>query len=549
MRKTKNIFSLFSLLSATVSLPFFATSCIFPKEKKNEEQEPNEDINKPDIKPTKKPNKNQTGSTEDNKVVAKPQPKPKPQPQPKPVPKVEEIDNRIYKYGLKADSIAEMQLNENKKALSLSKVMNFVGDIDSVEHTRNTQLNALVNKALKLRDELIELNEKIYNAFGLHEGRYKTYLDAYENFVTIGFNQLNTGLTANINGTPYPTIRYILENYEDNPYTIQGNIRFFTNILDNIEKSINYYKKDLDLSFDLKDAYEVDLNNLDFLKTAKAVDTLSKEQVLQIRKDLLFKGKITTQLQLTRHNSSRSQDKLFADFYSTWYDITGGSNYFNDVADTTLSYTNNKILIKPDSIRYRTDSAREEVELNSLMTAVIYKIISKNMTIEQKVRAIHNWVVENNEYLINWELKNSDKEPLRSQCRSPYSYFTAQKRRIVCEGYARTFSRFLTLMNIPVWYIGGPAATTSGQEGHAWNMVRINGKEYYFDPTWNDPSMDASMDKNFQGKRMMPHRFKYYMLTWNQIKNTRDTARDFSNTVKEIASIRNAKGLDYIKVY
>lgn len=175
---------------------------------------------------------------------------------------------------------------------------------------------------------------------------------------------------------------------------------------------------------------------------------------------MLFKGKITSDIAVTNHNLG----DYFWDLNSTWYDITGGSNYFNDKIIERITYTRQKINIKESEFRYRTDSASEEVKLNSLMTEVIYKIISKKMNDEQKIRAIHNWVIDNNEYLTDGELALSNNEPIRSQCRSPYSYFTKPKRRIVCEGYARTFSRFLTLINIPVWYVTGQAANSSGKK-------------------------------------------------------------------------------------
>ncbi|ADN69409.1 transglutaminase-like domain-containing protein [Mycoplasmopsis fermentans] len=515
MKKNK-IFNWLGTLTAIVSLPTITTSCFW------------DDVTG---------NIPSTPSTTVTPVTPEPGPGPAPKPG----------DNKpssIYKYGLKENTKEEKEANEVEKALYLSKVKYFVSDVETVKDTTSSKVDLLVKKALKLKKELLELNEKIFNAFGLHEGRFESYLNAYKNFVNIGFVQSNTGLTATINGNPEPTIKYILENYISQGSLLNLNYKFFNDILSNIEKSVKYYKKDLDLSFDIKDAYEVDLNNLDFLKSAKAVDTLTKEQVLKIRKDLLFKGKITSDIAVTNHNLG----DYFWDLNSTWYDITGGSNYFNDKILERITYTRQKINIKESEFRYRTDSASEEVKLNSLMTEVIYKIISKKMTDEQKIRAIHNWVIDNNEYLTDGELALSNNEPIRSQCRSPYSYFTKPKRRIVCEGYARTFSRFLTLINIPVWYVTGQAANSSGQEGHAWNMVRLGGRELYLDPTWNDPTMGPSMKNYFEGKKMMPHRFTYYLLTWDQIKNTGNTARDFDQSIKKIAAYRQSLGLDYIHV-
>lgn len=529
MKKKNRIFNWLGALAAVVSLPAITTSCFWDDVTGNTPSTPSAPVTPVTPEPG-------------------PGPTPGPTPEPGPGPTPEPGDDKpssIYKYGLKENTKEEKEANEVEKALYLSKVKYFVSDVETAEDTTSSKVNLLVKKALKLKKELLELNDKIFNAFGLHEGRFESYLNAYKNFVNIGFVQSNTGLTATINGIPEPTIKYILENYTSKRSSLNLNYVFFNNILSNIEKSVKYYKKDLDLSFDLKDAYEVDLNNLDFLKSAKAVRNLSKEQVLKIRKELLFNGKITENI---IWDNSQSSGDLKTDFDSAWYDISGGSNYFNDKIYNLKGSVSKWLNISTNLIKYRTNSSKEEVELNSLMTEVIYKIISKKMTDEQKIRAIHNWVIDNNEYLTNEELALSDKEPILSQCRSPYSYFTKPKRRIVCEGYVRTFSRFLTLMNIPVWYVTGQAANSGGSDPHAWNMVRLGGQELYLDPTWNDPTMGPDMEDSFLGKKMMPHRFTYYLLTWDQIKNTGDTARDFDQSIKKIAAYRQSLGLDYIHV-
>ena len=50
-----------------------------------------------------------------------------------------------------------------------------------------------------------------------------------------------------------------------------------------------------------------------------------------------------------------------------------------------------------------------------------------------------------------------------------------------CTGYACLFKAICEVSGIDCWMVFGYAGG-----GHAWNQVRINGKWYYVDPTWND---------------------------------------------------------------
>ena len=51
----------------------------------------------------------------------------------------------------------------------------------------------------------------------------------------------------------------------------------------------------------------------------------------------------------------------------------------------------------------------------------------------------------------------------------------------VCEGYARTFQLLLNAAGVENIFVSGWAG-----EAHAWNMVQLDGKWYWCDPTWDD---------------------------------------------------------------
>lgn len=70
-------------------------------------------------------------------------------------------------------------------------------------------------------------------------------------------------------------------------------------------------------------------------------------------------------------------------------------------------------------------------------------------------------------------------------------------RKIVCEGYARTLQYLLQRVGIQAIFIGGDALFSNGTAvSHAWNIVRVDGKYYAIDATWND---GMAPDSDFVG--------------------------------------------------
>ena len=56
----------------------------------------------------------------------------------------------------------------------------------------------------------------------------------------------------------------------------------------------------------------------------------------------------------------------------------------------------------------------------------------------------------------------------------------------VCAGYARAFKYLLDKAGVWCGYVEGHITDTG--EGHAWNLVRIDGTYTYVDPSWGDPT-------------------------------------------------------------
>jgi hypothetical protein len=101
-----------------------------------------------------------------------------------------------------------------------------------------------------------------------------------------------------------------------------------------------------------------------------------------------------------------------------------------------------------------------------------------------KVLAIHDWIVRNTEYDYDNYLHNT----------IPWSSYGAEgvllNHRAVCEGYSEAFNLFMSLLDIPCHVVVGSA----GGEGHAWNLVYLDGEWYHIDCTWDDPVPDRGPD-------------------------------------------------------
>ncbi len=86
-----------------------------------------------------------------------------------------------------------------------------------------------------------------------------------------------------------------------------------------------------------------------------------------------------------------------------------------------------------------------------------------------------------------------------------------------CEGYAKAMKYLLDEFKIENYLVSGTAVNEKGQpEGHAWNMVKIDGEYYHLDPTWNDPI--SKEDENH---------YSYFNITDKEISFTHNVDKRF----------------------
>ena len=72
------------------------------------------------------------------------------------------------------------------------------------------------------------------------------------------------------------------------------------------------------------------------------------------------------------------------------------------------------------------------------------------------------------------------------------AYGALVEGKAVCNGYSKAYQHLMIKAGIPAWYVRGNSInpTTQKTEGHAWNLVKLDGEWYYTDVTWDDQGED-----------------------------------------------------------
>ena len=114
-------------------------------------------------------------------------------------------------------------------------------------------------------------------------------------------------------------------------------------------------------------------------------------------------------------------------------------------------------------------TAKMATDLDTKARAIVASITSDGMSLGDKERAIHDWIINNTQYDQSYTIYD------------PYN--TLFKHTGVCEGYTLLAQKMFTIAGIKSIVVEGTADGGS----HAWNMVNIDNHWYHVDVTWDDP--------------------------------------------------------------
>ena len=124
-------------------------------------------------------------------------------------------------------------------------------------------------------------------------------------------------------------------------------------------------------------------------------------------------------------------------------------------------------------------TSEEITAVNQKLDAITKEVVKDNMTNEQKIKAVHDYLINHAAY----DSERADKIKAGDDSNPKYASHKATgpllQGMTLCSGYSDAMKIYLDRLNIPNYKISNV--------DHIWNFLNINGKWLHLDLTWDDP--------------------------------------------------------------
>lgn len=187
--------------------------------------------------------------------------------------------------------------------------------------------------------------------------------------------------------------------------------------------------------------------------------------------------------------------------------------HINNFVSPFNSYSNVKITCGISSGEVNIDVtklySKEDIDIiNKKIDEIIKSTIKDDMDDDDKVLAIHDYIINHTKY-----------DVLREKGTSKYKSNTAYGALIegyaVCGGYADAMSLFLDRFNIKNYKIS--------TDTHVWNAIYINDNWLHLDLTWDDPVLENSSQDTLL--------HKFYLIDTKKLEDYKITDHEYDKTI------------------
>lgn len=173
------------------------------------------------------------------------------------------------------------------------------------------------------------------------------------------------------------------------------------------------------------------------------------------------------------------------------------TSMFVTVANTEHYFQNNI------TVAYETSDLsfllEDDKKVYDKIMEVLPLFTDENMSDMDRVRAVHDYIIENTSY----DIKNYKSETLSPSDFSSYGVMI--NGEAVCQGYAETMGTFMTILGYPNLVVKGKGyglssdGVTNEWLPHAWNRVYVDGEWINIDVTFDDPIVSNADSEKVYG--------------------------------------------------
>ena len=235
--------------------------------------------------------------------------------------------------------------------------------------------------------------------------------------------------------------------------------------------------------------YTIELKNVK--DNAKITYSSSDKSVVTVKKGVVTavgEGKATVKVKVKQNKKTYKLKITFTVKKASKSDNDSNSGNNNGKSDADTDYsadavkksTENSLFGNERSINNALDSGNTD-KLSKDEKALYDKVkkLAKELKGKKEydtVKNIHDYLVNNIVYPSSWS--GTGVHTLN---------YALNEGVCVCDGYAKAFYFLCKANGIEAFIVGGTASDDRGSESHAWNKVKIDGKWYTIDVTWDDP--------------------------------------------------------------
>lgn len=196
--------------------------------------------------------------------------------------------------------------------------------------------------------------------------------------------------------------------------------------------------------------------------------------------------------------------KNIADDEDTLTIINNFVHPFNSFKTISFTYNNKGEF----SLSIEHVYTKEEIsEINYVIDNQIKTLITDNMTAAEKIKNIHDYIINNTKY-DNFKTENINDDTYKSNT----AYGVYIQGYGICSGYSDAMAIFLNRLGIENYKISN--------ETHIWNLVHINGVWRHLDATWDDPISEFNENRD-----------TYFLISYDELLKLNDDTHSFDKTV------------------